>query len=334
MRVRPRRAAGLVLLLAAIVFAFVYRSSISAQARALVVLTVVSDPPVGGWLTRVVTNDPGASSWRSRASRRPSFGPASGRSRRSCSSTASPPADDITPTYAPGERSRTRRLRGGRPDPRGLARGELTERTLEDTAAVACAATERPDATGTVALVGVSAGAALALLVAQGRGARATCERRGGDRAVRVAAEAARIATTGTYGERRVSWRAKPFLGLVVARSLVAGLPRAPTASGCGVRYSRYPTTRRPLEPVPPASGRSRGGREGARRAAREPRSAAFDALYAALPVRYRRGLDASPHSTGRIASGRRSSSPRHRGTTTSRSRTPGRSSRGRRPAG
>ena len=48
------------------------------------------------------------------------------------------------------------------PDPRGLARGELTERTLDDTVAVARAAAERPDATGSVALVGVSAGTSLA----------------------------------------------------------------------------------------------------------------------------------------------------------------------------
>jgi pimeloyl-ACP methyl ester carboxylesterase len=305
MRVRPRRAAGLVLLLAAIVFAFVYRSWVSAQARALVVLTVVSDPPVVGWLSRVVTNDPRREELeiegvpttvvRTGFGKKPALVFVNGVTARG--------------RHHPDVRSLASGLaRAGFvvlvPDPRGLARGELTERTLEETAAVVRAATERPDATGTVALVGVSAGAALALLVAQEDALAPRVSVVAGIAPYASLREAARIATTGTYGERRVSWRAKPFLGLVVARSLVAGLPPGPDRERLRSALLALPDdTADPLSLFRrlPAGLEADAQALGALLGNRDP--AAFDALYAALPVRYRRGLDAlSPlHGADRI---------------------------------
>jgi pimeloyl-ACP methyl ester carboxylesterase len=305
MRVRPRRAAGLVLLLAAIVIAFVYRSWVSAQARALVVLTVVSDPPVVGWLSRVVTNDPRREELqiegvpttvvRTGIGKKPALVFVNGVTARG--------------RHHPDVRSLASGLaRAGFvvlvPDPRGLARGELTEQTLEDTVAVARVAAERPDANGTVALVGVSAGAALALLVAQEDALAPRVSVVAGIAPYASLREAARIATTGTYGERRASWRAKPFLGLVVARSLVAGLPPGRDRERLRSALLALPDdTADPLRLFRrlPAGLEADARALGALLGNRDP--AAFDELYAALPARYRRGLDTlSPlHGANRI---------------------------------
>jgi pimeloyl-ACP methyl ester carboxylesterase len=305
MRVRPRRAAGLILLLVAIVTVVVHRSWVSAQARALVVLVVVSDPPVVGWLTRVVTPDPArvevdiagvpTTVVRAGVGRKPAVVFVNGVTARG--------------RHHPDVRALASGLaRAGFlvlvPDPHGLARGELTERTLGDTVAVARAASERPDAKGSVALVGVSAGASLALLAAQDDALAPRVSVVAGIAPYASLREAARIATTGTYGERRTAWDAKPFLALVIARSLVAGLPvgrdRRRLRNALLALPDDAPDPLSLFRPLPAGLGTD------ARALAallgnRDPE--AFDALYAALPARYRSGLDAlSPvHGAGRI---------------------------------
>ena len=295
MRVRPRRAAGLLLLFVAIVTVVVHRSWVSAQARALVVLAAVSDPPVVGWLTRVITADPArveieiagvpTTVVRAGLGRKPALVFVNGVTARG---RHHPDVQALGSSLA----------RVGFlvlvPDPHGLARGELTERTLADTVAVAHAATERPDANGSVALVGVSAGTSLALLAAQDDALAPHVSVVAGIAPYASLREAIRIATTGTYGEPGTTWKAKPFLGLVVARSLVAGLPEGRDRQR--LRNALLALPEDAPDPLslfrPPPAGLGTDARTlAALLGNRDPE--AFDELYGSLPPRYRSGLDA-----------------------------------------
>ena len=114
------------------------------------------------------------------------------------------------------------------PDLPGLRRGEIGPETVHETVEVARAVSELPDARdGGVGLIGVSTGAALALLAAEK-----------GDVAGRVSVVAGvapyadvktllRIATTGHYQEngRLLNHEADPLLAGAVAQSLVSTLP-------------------------------------------------------------------------------------------------------------
>lgn len=113
-------------------------------------------------------------------------------------------------------------------EPDGLAAGELTPATLQQARAAVEAAMSRRDAAGSrVALVGVSGGATLALLVA--------AEPAFADRVTAVGvlapccdiAEGLRFATTGVYrdGDVLVPFETGPFFKLVLARSIVGWLP-------------------------------------------------------------------------------------------------------------
>jgi acetyl esterase/lipase len=113
-------------------------------------------------------------------------------------------------------------------EPDGLAIGELTPSSRAQTRAAADALASRPDAyLGRVALVGVSAGATLALLAAS--------EQELSERVSIVVAvapccdlvEGIRMATTGTYrdGDVLTPFSTGDFFKLVVARSVAAWLP-------------------------------------------------------------------------------------------------------------
>jgi pimeloyl-ACP methyl ester carboxylesterase len=182
------------------------------------------------------------------------------------------------------------------PDPRGLAAGELTQDTLADTVtAVREHAGSGGRRDGGIGLVGISAGASLALLAAADASVADRVTVVAGTSPYADLTEVARIATTGTYrqGGRLVPWRAPPFLGLVIARSLVAGL--AAGADRENLRASLVaPPAAAPLSAVEDASPPLQSDEARALAAFlgnRDPER--FDELAAALSARLRQGLAA-----------------------------------------
>ena len=113
------------------------------------------------------------------------------------------------------------------PDLPGLGEGRITTRTLEATAAVTRAASELPDTRGgRVAVIGVSTGGALALVVA---GRPDLAERISLVASVAPFADLEKmicLATTGRYeeGGEFVAYTTSDLLRRIVARSLVASL--------------------------------------------------------------------------------------------------------------
>ena len=116
------------------------------------------------------------------------------------------------------------------PDLPGLTTDEITGETVSSTVDVARAVADRPDARdGKVGLVGVSTGATLSLLAAEDPDV--------GERVSVVAGVAPytdirtvlAIATTGHYreGEGYVPYDADPFLSYVIAKSMLSALPPA-----------------------------------------------------------------------------------------------------------
>jgi pimeloyl-ACP methyl ester carboxylesterase len=221
---------ALALLVLAVVAGVVYRSTVVAQARALVVLTTTLDPPVLAWTVRVVTGEPvvkeivlarvpstfatpdGSGPW-------PAVVFVNGATRRG--------------RHHPHVRRLARGLaRAGYvavvPDVPGLRRGEITTRTAERTIAVVQAVSARSDVRdGRVALFGVSVGATLALLAAEDPTLSPRISVVAGVAPYTNVVEVIRIATTGFHrrGGRLFPYRAESFLALVMARSLTAALP-------------------------------------------------------------------------------------------------------------
>ncbi len=216
--------------LVAIVFGLTYRSWIEAQYRAALVLSVALDAPVISWLARAVSEEP----------------------RRSEQRVAGVPTTVLLPAgegpwptivFLNGVTRRGRRhptvrrlaeglARAGYrvlvPDPPGLAVGEITPRTVRASIAVSLqAARSRQARRGRVALLGVSAGGSLGLLAAEAPALAGRVTVVGGIAPYTDLREVMLLATTGYHrqGGRLVRYEAKPFMALVIARSLVAALP-------------------------------------------------------------------------------------------------------------
>lgn len=174
------------------------------------------------------------------------------------------------------------------PELPGLERGEIDARTAEAAVSVAAAVAAHPDSCGgQVALLGVSAGAGLALLAASdarlaGRVSTVAAIAPFGDlRAVLC------LATTGAYEADAGSrlYRTDPLLARVVARSLVASLASPADRQAL---LSWLPATgddRDPLAVMPPEEHArlGPGGRSAADLLANRD-AARFAELYAALP--------------------------------------------------
>jgi pimeloyl-ACP methyl ester carboxylesterase len=230
-RFGPMRAVFLVLTLALISYAAYERAWIGTEARAVAVLSVTAKIPVLAWTVRVFTNTPKVTTNR-------------------------PVAGVPTSVYRPGGGSEwpaivfvngvtargrfhpdVERLAQGLarvgflvfvPDPPGLREGEITRKTLAGTIAVVKTVVARPDVRGgRVALVGVSNGATLALLAAEVPSLASRIRVIAGIAPYTDLTGMIRLATTGSFLEngRLARYSAKPFLGLVIARSLFAALP-------------------------------------------------------------------------------------------------------------
>ena len=225
------------LLLAALVAAAVaYRSTVAAQARAVVVLSATLDVPGLEWTLATLLDEPRERDVRVAGVPTVVVRPARGEG----------PWPSVVFVNGATTRGRhhptVRRLARGLaragylvlvPDPPGLAAGELTSRTLAGTVRVVRTAADRRDArAGRVSVIGVSSGASLALLAAQQRPLADRVRLVAGLAPYTDLRKAIELATTGRYrlGGRHVRYRTEPFLALVLARSLVAWLPHGQRA--------------------------------------------------------------------------------------------------------
>jgi pimeloyl-ACP methyl ester carboxylesterase len=183
------------------------------------------------------------------------------------------------------------------PDLPGLARGELTERTVDATVDAARAAGER------VGLVGVSVGTSLALLAAQDPSLSGRVTIVTGTAPYADLTNLVRLATTGHYrnGDLLVPYETDPFLAVAVARSLAAVLPAGPERDAVVTRVNALDADAPdPLAPIRalPASELAPETRAVVQLlASREPRR--FDELYAALPSDLRTALERLSPITG-----------------------------------
>jgi len=289
----------LVLVVGATTAGVVERTWVDAQVRALEVISTTGRVPVLAWTTRLLTADPRVA--ETLIGDVPTTVVRPGRGDRW------PAMVFVNGVTARGRHHPdVRRLavalaRVGFvvfvPDPPGLARGEITERTLAATIAVTRAAAARRDVrNGRVTLLGVSNGTTLSLLAAED----ATV----GDRVTLVAGiapytdlvEMTRLATTGSYLEagKLVPYDARPFLGLVIARSLVSALPSGSDRDTLQAALRRLPDDAphplalfRAVQPDTVAPSARALVRLLANRTPER-----FDRLYAALPLRLRQGIE------------------------------------------
>ena len=115
------------------------------------------------------------------------------------------------------------------PDLPGLMEDRITPETVAETAEVARAVSDRPDAAdGGVSMVGISTGATLALLAAQRPDAGGRVDLVAGVAPYSDIRTVLNVATTGRYEREDGSFArhdADPFLSYVVARSVIAALP-------------------------------------------------------------------------------------------------------------
>jgi pimeloyl-ACP methyl ester carboxylesterase len=295
--VRPLRLIALAYLAVGLLAAVLFRSTIAAQAEAVVVLSAVLDTPVVTWVVEHMTDEP-----------RVEDAPVAGVPATVVRPGGSGPwpvlvfVNGVTPRgrHHPDVQALARGLaRAGYlvvvPDPPGLAQGEITVRTLDATAAVVQEATRLRGARARVALLGVSAGGSLALVAA--------AEPAFASRVSVVAAIAPyadlpdmfRLATIGSYadGGHLVPYDSASYLTLVAARSLVAALPPGRERDEL---LAALPATREvdeePPDPLAGLRALERHTLSPDARAVlalllnREP--GRFDELYAALPPRMR----------------------------------------------
>jgi pimeloyl-ACP methyl ester carboxylesterase len=292
------RAILLALLLAAVISCVVYRSWIGAQVRTVGVLAVTGKVPVLAWTTRELTDTP-----------RVEDGLVAGVP----TTVYRPGGGDRWPAlvFLNGITARGRhhpeveRLAGALarvgflvfvPDPPGLSRGEITDRTLSATIGVVRAAADSRDATGRrVGLVGVSIGTSLGLLAAEEPSLAERITLVAGIAPYTDLENITRLATTG-YAEEAGSltrYETTSFLPLVIARSLVAALPDGRERSRLLAKLLRLhegspdplALFRRPEPKEVAPSARA----VVALLANRDP--ARFDRLYAALPQELRASI-------------------------------------------
>ena len=182
------------------------------------------------------------------------------------------------------------------PDPPGLAQGCIDRDTLDASVAVVAAVADLPDARGgRVGLVGVSIGATLGLIAAEDARLVSRVTVVAGIAPYADFVNAVGLATTGHALEagRLVPFQPVSFLGLVVARSLVAALAASPARAELLAELELVPDD----DPDPLA--RFRGASHEHNDAGvpallallgnRDPER--FDGLYEALPAELQTGI-------------------------------------------
>ena len=281
------------------VLATVYWSWIDAQARAVIVLSSFLETPILTPAIRSVTGEP----------------------RFEDSSVAGNPALIVKPQgegpwpalfFVNGavregrELPEVRRLaealaRAGYlvvvPDLPGLTSDEIGPETVSETIEVTQAVSELPDARdGRVGLVGVSTGAALALLAAKDPSLKGRVSVVAGIAPYTDIRTVLSLATTGHYrnGESFVPYKTDSFLAYVIARSLVAALPAGEDRETLRSELNEVGR----LDPDPLAGFRNRPlddlgpeARSVVELLANEDPER-FDELYEALPDKMREDLD------------------------------------------
>ena len=296
---RLRRLLLLVLLAVAVVLATVYWSWIDAQARAVIVLSSFLETPILTPAIRSVTGEP----------------------RFEDSSVAGNPALVVKPQgegpwpalfFVNGavregrELPEVRRLaealaRAGYlvvvPDLPGLTSDEIRPETVSETIEVTQAVSELPDARdGRVGLVGVSTGAALALLAAKDPSLEGRVSVVAGIAPYTDIRTVLSLATTGHYRNQEsfVPYKTDSFLAYVIARSLVAALPAGEDRETLRSELNEVGR----LDPDPLAGFRNRPlddlgpeARSVVELLANEDPER-FDELYEALPDKMREDLD------------------------------------------
>ena len=226
-----RRLFALLLLAVPVALLAVYWSWVDAQARALVVVSSVLQAPLLTPATEAASGEPRFSDvW---VTGNPTL------VARPAGEGPWPAVFVVNGTVPEGrELPEVRRLAEGFaragylvvvPDLPGLTEDEITPETVDETVEVAREVSGRPDTEdGEVALVGVSTGATLSLLAAERPNLEGHISVVAGVAPYADIRTVVNVATTGHYrqgtGFRR--HEADPFLSYVIARSLVAALPR------------------------------------------------------------------------------------------------------------
>jgi hypothetical protein len=182
------------------------------------------------------------------------------------------------------------------PDLPGLRLATLTPRALAAAAAVVHAIASRPDVSRT-GILGVSVGCSIALVIAEQPAVRARLSAIAGLAPYVDLRAVVMMALTDTYpaaGGRLIHFGPNPFVGLVAARSLAAGLPpsrgRQALLSSFLAIDDNAPRPLAGLDQIPTA-GLGRPERSLLRLLEnRDP--ARFDALYQRLPKQLRSGVE------------------------------------------
>lgn len=224
------RLVAQVVVVAALVAALVFRDSIEAQARVVAALATTIETPVLAWTVAQLTGEPRVDERIVAGTPTIVVRPAHGEEW-----PALVFVNGATPhgRHHPDVQRFARGLaRAGYvvlvPELPGLRAGEITERTLDVTVAVAVELASHSSARhGEVGFVGVSVGATLALLAASDRDLAGRTTVVSGIAPYTDLEKTVLLATTGFYrdGDRLVRYETEPFLTLVVARSLAAALP-------------------------------------------------------------------------------------------------------------
>jgi pimeloyl-ACP methyl ester carboxylesterase len=235
-----------VVLVAALAAAVLWRPWVGAQARAFVVLSTTLQTPVLGWTARALTRDPHVAETVVAGAPTTVVWPAQAGPWRTL--VFANGATELGRHHPDVQRLARGLARAGYlvlvPDLPGLRRGEISLQTLHATVAVARAVTRwQAVRERRVGFVSVSVGASLALLAAE--------DPELADRVTVVAGiapytdlvDVTRLATTGTYLDRgRLRpYDPGPFLRLAVARSLAAGLRSGPDRRALLARLASVP---------------------------------------------------------------------------------------------
>jgi dienelactone hydrolase len=290
-----RRRVLIGLLAVTIVAALVFRVWVAAQARALIVISTTIPTPVLSWSVRVLTPEPHVEETVLGGSPSTLVRPGAGGPWPALVFVNG--ATRLGRHHPDVNRLARGLARAGYlvlvPDLPGLQRGEITDRTVAATVAAAAALTDRPDARASrVGFVGVSVGASLALLAAESPRLAHRVFLVAGIAPYADLKNVVRLATTGTYKDRALTRRydRDDYLPIAVGRSLAAALRPGPDRRRLVAAMNAIDDDA--SDPISGFSLQPRGAEARAvvslllnRKASR------FDALYARLSPRFRRGL-------------------------------------------